>query len=249
MTGTETGNETLYIKEFGNYRALYHQGSSTIFGISTKSRRLQITDPDWQYSFDLEEGNGTKSTNPKKFIAEEYAKLSPAEMNNVRKNAEVLGVSMVKDFNGQTEQNASTILGYPCDRTTISGMTIHVIHQTDIPLLTDVNLGFMQGVTKAIKIDQGTPPEESFALPAAIVPVFDPQADELARQMAQKYIAALKEPDGAEKMRSQMQTDLQNASHDSPAETEEQQPSEDEQDTMRQEMQKGLDVLQGLFGK
>ena len=142
---------------------------------------MQITDPDWQYSFDLEEGTGTKSTNPKKFFKEEYAKLSPAERNNVRKNAEELGLSMVKDFNGHTEQNASTILGHPCDRTTISGMTIHVIHQTDIPLLTDVNLGFMQGVTKATNIDHGMPLEESFALPAAIAPVFDSQADELAR--------------------------------------------------------------------
>lgn len=253
ITGMETGEETLFIKDFGNHRALHHNGTTSLFGITTKTRRVQITDPQWQYTFDLEEGTGTRITNPKNFFQQEYDKLSAAEKENVNNNAEELGLSMVKDFNGQVEVNAATLLGYSCDRTTISGMTVYVIHKTDIPLRTEVDFGMMKGKTVATNIDQAVPTPQSFALPDNIEPVFDAAADELSRQMAAKYVATLKEPDGAERMRAQMREDAQRVmplSENPSVNSHEEQAQElNGEKSLQEDMHKGLDMLQGLFGK
>lgn len=251
ITGMESGKESLFIKDSGNYRALHHDGTTTVFGMTTRSRRVQIIEPDWQYTFDLEEGTGSKVTNPKKYFQQEYARLSAGEQKNVNKNAEELGLTMVKDFKGQTEINAATILGYSCDRTSIAGMTVYVIHKTDIPLLTEVDLGMMRGKTEATAVDLNPPPGQAFALPVGIEPVYDAQTDELSRQMAARYIATLKEPDGAEKMRQQMRTDTLGGTGNLMADEKEQQPPEEPNAAggIQENMQQGLDLLQGLFGK
>jgi hypothetical protein len=202
ITGSETGTETLYLREYGKQRAKRHEGTTTMFGISNKTSSLEITDPDWHYIFDLVAKTGTKSINPTKFFNEEYRMLSAAEKTNVRKNAEELGMSMAREFQGETVPKASKILGYDCDRTTIMGMTVNVIHQTDVPLLTEMNLLGMQTTITATAIDTGAPPASAFALPADISPVENAEADGLSQQMAKDMVSTLKEPDGAEKMKA-----------------------------------------------
>jgi hypothetical protein len=206
IAGSENGTETLYVREYGKQRAKKHEGFTSMFGISNKTESLEITDQDWHYLFDLVAKTGTKATNPTKFFNEEYGKLSPAEKQNVKKNAEKLGMSMARDFQGETVPKATKILGYDCDRTTIMGMTVNVIHQTDVPLLTEMNLLGMQTTITATAIDTGAPPAAAFALPADITPVQDAQADALSQQMAKDMVSTLKEPDGAEKMKAKWQS-------------------------------------------
>ena len=266
ISGMETGTETLYIKDYGKYRALNHDGTTSMLGITTRTHRLEITDPDWHYTFDLEANTGTKVTNPSKFYQEEFAKLTAAEKANVEKNAQELGISMLGDLNGQVEPNATEILGYSCDRTTIMGMTINLIHDTDVPLLSEMNIMGMQAKIKATSIDTGKPSSDVFALPAGIDPRYDREADEAARQMAVSAINTLKEPDGAEKMKARMKDQ---SPQDNPAMQEyrdregyrdegpdagsasgledEMQP-QDEEDTFNKSMQEGMDMLKGLFG-
>ena len=206
IAGSENGTESLYIREYGKQRARKHEGTTSMFGISNKTVSLEITDPDWHYIFDLVAKTGTKSTNPTKFFNEEYSKLSAAEKQNVKKNAEQLGMSMARDFQGETVPKATKILGYDCDRTTIMGMTVNVIHQTDVPLLTEMNLMGMRTTITATAIDTGAPPASAFALPADITPVQDADADALSQQMAREMVSTLKEPDGAEKMKAKWQS-------------------------------------------
>lgn len=48
ISGMENGNEVLYINHHGLYRALHPDGTSIMLGITTRNRRIEITDPDWQ---------------------------------------------------------------------------------------------------------------------------------------------------------------------------------------------------------
>ena len=202
IAGAENGTETLYVKEYGKQRAKKHEGVTSMLGISNTTSTLEIIDPDWHYIYDLVAKTGTKSTNPTKFFNEEYGMLSAAEKKNVRQNVEKLGMSMARDFQGETVPKAAKILGYDCDRTTIMGMTVHVIHQTNVPLRTEMNLLGMQTAITATAIDTGVPPSSAFAHPADISPIQNAGADALSQQMARDMVSTLKEPDGAEKMKA-----------------------------------------------
>lgn len=206
IAGSENGKETLYVKEYGKQRARKHEGTANMFGISSRTATLEITDPDWHYRFDLVAKTGSKSTNPTKFFNEEYSSLSAAEKKNVQKNAEELGMSMARDFQGETVPKATRILGYDCDRTTMMGMTVHIIHQTDVPLRSEMNLMGMQTTITATAIDTGAPPAAAFTFPADISPVQNTEADALSRQMAKDMISTLKEPGGAKKMKAEWQS-------------------------------------------
>lgn len=254
ITGMETGTETLYIKDYGRYRALHHEGMGRMLGITTTSRRIELTDPDWHFTFDLEEQKGTKTTNPAKIYQEEYNRLTPAEQENVRKNAEELGMSMIKGFQGETVPKATTILGYACDRTTMMGTTVYVIHNTDIPLLTEFNLMGMKGKTAATSIDTNPPPETAFAPPAGIIAVHDQEADDAARLMIAGIISNLKEPDGTEKIRAQMAGEGSEGGQPFPAlpgaeaVPGEDAPEEQQPENLDQTLQQGMDMIKGLFG-
>jgi len=255
ITGMESGTETLYIKDYGKYRAVHHDGTTSMLGFTSKARRLEITDPDWHYMFDLEEKTGTKTTNPTKLFNEEYKKLTAAEQENVRKNSEELGISMIKDFQGQTIEKAATILGYECDRTTVMGITVNVIHKTDVPLLTEMNLMGMKAKILATAIDTSAPPAaEAFALPADITAVLDQAAEDGARQMTANFISTLKEPDGAEKMKAQMASASPQQPGTQPqgqgAEPVTEQPAGDQlkEEGMEEGVQQSIELLKGLFG-
>lgn len=202
ITGAEIGSETLAISDFGQRRAKRHEGTTMVFGIGNTTQSLEITDPDHHYIFDLVAKTGTKAVNPAKYFNEEFSRLTPAEQANVRRNAEALNLSMTQDFQGQTTPKAVQILGYDCDRTTIMGMTVDLIHQTDVPLRTEMNLLGTKTTITATVVDIGKPAADTFTLPPDITPVENGPADALSQQMAKDMVATLKEEDGAEKLRA-----------------------------------------------
>ncbi len=255
ITGMETGTETLYVKDYGAHRAKEHDGTTSLLGMKMRNRTLEITDPDWIYTFDLEKKTGTRRTNPLKYYQEEYAKLSRSEKKNVRKNAEELGLSLVRDLNGQIEQNATEILGYPCDKTTIMGMSAYVIHQTDIPLQSEFNIMGLQGKIVAVSLTNDSPPADVFTLPPDITPVHDVAADSLAQQMVVSSMNTLKEPDGARKLRTQAKNSAgtgvatpEPVPPPTPVETEPEPDREQQTDPMNEAMRQGMEMLNGLFG-
>ncbi|HDK43343.1 MAG TPA: hypothetical protein ENG91_02185 [Desulfobacteraceae bacterium] len=250
VSGMENGTETLFIQDYGQRRALVHEGTTSIMGFSSRNRRLEITDPNWHYTFDLEKQTGSKTVNPGKIYQEEFNKLSAAEKKNVLKNSKELGNSMLRNFSGETVKNAATILGYNCDRTTVMGTTVYLIHNTDIMLRREMNMMGMQGKTEATSIDKGKVPPAAFALPAGIAPVRDEAAEAMTKQMVQNIINTLKEPDGAEKMRSRTR---QNSMMEMPPRGE---PATAPRGRRREgpgqmpdKLQQGMKMIQGLFGR
>lgn len=202
ITGTEKGKETLYIKESGKRQARHHQSTSTVMGMTTKKETIEITDPDWMYTYDLVEKKGGKTTNPNKIYLAEYNKMSGQEKKNFEKNAKELGTSMMGQFGGSVQQKGGKLLGYDCDITTVSGLsTIHMLHGSNVPLRTETSVMGMKTVLAATKIDTDAAiPDSAFAAPAGIEAVHNPEMESMMTSMIQHTVNTLKQPDGAKQM-------------------------------------------------
>ncbi|MBC8317780.1 MAG: hypothetical protein H8E41_07720 [Desulfobulbaceae bacterium] len=250
IQGSGQGTETLYIKDYGKQQARYHQTSMSIMGITSKTNTVEITNPEWVYTFDLEEQTGTKITNPAQIYKSEYNKLSRAEKKNVDKNALELGPSMMEGMGGETRKKASTILGYDCDVTSMMNMTtIHVIHGTDVLLRSEMSIMGMKSSTEATKIDTGARIDDTLFLPPnGIVAVHDQQAEAMMQQMIQNMMEQLKHPDGAERIRNNPQMMNEGGMQGGGIPPGDQPPAGQNNQEMMDSMKQGLDALKGLFG-
>jgi hypothetical protein len=200
LSGSEKGAETLYIREYGKERATYHKSTNTMMGRTIEKDTVNIQTPDWMYTFDLAEKSGKKNVNPQKYMIEEYNKLSPAEKEQVVKNAREMGLSM----GGKIEKNAEKILGFDCDRATVMGTTVSSIHETGIPLKTDTNMMGISMKKEATEVKKGPVDAKYFQFPAGITPQADPEGDSVSRSMAQQTVAMLKDPDAGKKVMNPM---------------------------------------------
>lgn len=233
LSGMETGEEVLYIKDHGRRTAVYRTSSTSMFGMTVQNRTVVITDPDWVYSFDLQERTGTKSINPQKLMVEEFSKLSAEERQTVEENAETMGTSMMQGMQGSVEPKAREILGYPCDKMTMMGVTVYTIHGSSVPLLTDSNMMGISMKSTATSINEGPVAEEHFQFPEGIEPQPDPEADRMARIMAEQTVAMLKDPEGFKKENKSL-LGPQNQGDISPED--------------QQKMEEAMNTLKGLFG-
>ncbi|MBU0908989.1 MAG: hypothetical protein KKA54_17260 [Proteobacteria bacterium] len=242
ITGSETGSETLYIRDYGKEKASHRKSTSKIMFMTTQTDQIEITNPDWVYTIDMKERTGTKVTNPVKFMIEEYNKLSSKEKDMVNKNVQEMGTSLMQGMQGSVQQNAEKILGYNCDLASVAGTTSYSMHGTDITLKSDVSMMGMKFSTVATKITEGSVPGDVFAPPPGIQVTHDKEADDAARAMAKSTIDTLKSPDASQKMQQQA-GDAMNQ-----AESAGQQAPPANQGS-GQDMQKAMDALKGMFGK
>ncbi|NNK93124.1 MAG: hypothetical protein HKP41_02110, partial [Desulfobacterales bacterium] len=199
LSGMETGQEVLYIKDFGSETARHRTTSISVLGMKKENKTVEIVSPDWFFTFDLQEGTGSKSVNPQKILIDEYNKLSDAEKKTVRANAEKMGTSALGGMQGSVEQNAKKILGYSCDKVIIAGTSMYYIHDTSISLLSETK---MMGVTvrsEATYIEISSVADTYFSFPQGIVPKPSLESDQVANMMAKQTIAILKDPEGFEK--------------------------------------------------
>ncbi|MEE4240246.1 MAG: hypothetical protein V2I36_02195 [Desulfopila sp.] len=236
ISGMEKGNETVYIRDYGRETATYRSSVMSMMGMKQATETIEFMDPDWIYSFDLQEGTGTKAANPQKYMIEEYNKLSTSEKQQVIKNSEQMsGGPLFGGMSADIEKNAATILGYDCDRVSLMGATVYTIPKSGVALKTESNMMGMKILIEATKIDEGSAPEKFFQHPEGITPIMDPEADAMARTMAQETMKMLKDPDAAEKAKN------------SPMML----PGAQQQDMTpeeQQEMQEAMEMLKGLFG-
>nr|WP_321465643.1 hypothetical protein [uncultured Desulfobulbus sp.] len=207
LKGTEQGEETLYIKDYGRLRAKYHKGATTVMGMSTRTETVEMQDPDWIFTYDLVAKTGSKSTNPSKLFKQEYTKLSSSEKKNFEKNAKVLGAGMMAQMGGSVTRTSATFMDYVCDVVTIQGMSTSTVFQgTDIPLKSEISMMGMMNSTIATKVDTSTAiPESVFSPPSGITAELDLQAEAMMQGTIQQMVSSLKEPDGAVKMQQQAQ--------------------------------------------
>jgi hypothetical protein len=196
LSGSQEGTEDRYFRDHGRETATYRKAVTVMMGMKMVHDTVEIQDADWTYTYDLQEKTGTKSTNPLNYMTEEYNKLTAAEKEQVRRNAETMGASFMQGMNGKVEENVTTILGQSCDRTSMMGTTVYMIHGTAIPLKTETAMAGMKMASVATSFDEGNVDDRFFQHPAGIEVVHDREADEMARNMAAQTMAMLKDPGG-----------------------------------------------------
>ena len=240
LGGMETGTEMLYIKDYGEHTAKYHKGVTSMLGVKMENNTLEFVDPDWVYRYDLKERTGTKVTNPKKYMKEEYDKLTEDEKKQVEKNAREFSVNLMQGGGGKIEENAAEMFGYKVDKATYMGITSYNIHQTPIAMKTEGSMMGMKIDMAATSVEEGKADDKYFAHPEGIEAVYDQRADDMSRLMAQKTMNWLKDPDAAQKAPPSPMPTGMGDQQTSP------QDDEEPADPASQVME---NVMKGLFGK
>lgn len=235
ISGMESGQEKLYIKDYGRKTARHRTTSTTVLGITQTTNSVEIVTPEWIYTFDLQEGVGTKSLNPQQLMIEEYHKLSPEERVRVNENAEKMAGALMGGLHGSVEPDARTILGYSCDRITAMGTTVYSIKNSSISLLSESNIMGVTIQSTAVDVDTRPVSDSHFQSPDGIVPQPSPDKDEMAAMIARQTIAALKDPDSM-KGGKQGLIGVESAGE----------PAISEEDKLR--MQEAMETIKGLFG-
>lgn len=155
VDGMEKGTEVLYIKDYGRHAAKNRTATMSVMGMKVETNTLELMDPDWVYTYDLNQKTGTRSVNPKKYMKQEYDTLSAAEKKQVMKNAEQLSVNFLSGGGGKVEKNVSEMFGFKVDRATVMGLDTYLIHDTSITLKTSGSIMGMQFNVTAIDFKKG----------------------------------------------------------------------------------------------
>ena len=191
VTGTLNGEKIIYIKDYGRTTAEYSNTAMKMFGMEQPQKEIIITTPDWVHTIDLIEKTGTKQANPTKFLIVEFNNLSKTEQKKVVKNAETLGLSTIAGMDGTIEKNVEKILGYKCDKVTMSGTIAYLFSGTELPmkmLSNNMGIKFDQIATN---IKKTKPSSSKFKLPSDIQFQHNKQVDQMMQDRAQTIIESL----------------------------------------------------------
>ena len=191
ITGTMNGKKILYIKDYGRTRAEYTNTSIKMFGLTQQQKEIIITTPDWVYTIDLLENSGIKQANLKKFMSQEFNNLSKSEQKKVVKNAEDQGIATIEGMEGTLQKNATKILGYNCDKVTMTGTILYTISGTDLTLKINGNTMGVKINQAAISVKKESGPSSKFQLPSNIIFEHDKQADQMMQDQARVVIREL----------------------------------------------------------
>ncbi|MCP4113898.1 MAG: hypothetical protein GY737_00560 [Desulfobacteraceae bacterium] len=191
ITGSQTGTETLYIKDYGRTTARHRTVSMKFLGMTQTTKEIEITTPEWVYNVDLTEQTCEKSTNPTKYMIEEFNKLSKKDRKKVIKNSLELGTQMIEGMSGTIQVKGAKVLGYPCDVVTVMGTKTYCFTGTSIVLKSEANLMGMKITSTATGIQKGAPASAHFQVPQGIQVHHNTQGDEMIKEMARTTIQNL----------------------------------------------------------
>ena len=193
LTGTMTGEKTIYVKDYGQTRAEHNNTTMKMFGMTQQQKEVIITTKDWEYTIDLMEKTGSKQANMNKYLTQEFNKLSKSDQEKVVKNVEKFGVATVDGMEGTVEKKAVKILGYTCDKVSMTGVVVYTITGTDLPLKTTGDIMGIKINQVASKVVKGNVHPSKFALPTNIEFEHDVQTDLLMAEQAKTIIQSLLE--------------------------------------------------------
>lgn len=195
ISGMEQGEEVLYIRDYGKERAKYHETVSNVMGVNMKTSIVEFKTPELIYTYDFESGEGEKGPNPQKYMIEEFEKMSAADKVLIRENAEKMHADYADNMGGGVQENVETMLGYSCDKVEVMGGSVtYLIHGTDVPLKTEMNIMGMKMLAVATSVEEGRVDDKFFRHPEGIQALSDAGMDVMAQNMARQAIAMLKDP-------------------------------------------------------
>ncbi|MFH1059831.1 MAG: hypothetical protein V1797_14285 [Pseudomonadota bacterium] len=205
LRGSEKGAATLYVD--GEKSAKHTESSLAIMGMNQAKKSIHITTPEQVIEVDLIQKKATATGNMTTYLAQRYEKLSAAEQANVRQNAEKMGASLMTSFmggGGKPQIQEGSFKGKPVQIVTVMGMTSYTWKDTPITLKTSGSMMGMQMDQEAVDIQTNVAvPANAMAVPGGIPVVFDKQADQMQRRMADNMLNMLKDPNFEQKAQSQ----------------------------------------------
>ncbi len=257
-SGTEKGTETLYARGSGEEIVRVTKTSGKVMFVPTSTNSVQIINPDWIITVDMNKKTGEKITNPQKYYLEEYNKLSAKDKAVVRKNLKEIGLNIAKQLGGSVKHNATDFLGFKCDVVTMMGVTSYQISNTPVVLKIVGSVMGLKVNTVATKIEKNVAvPDEMFKVPDGVEISHNVETDNMSKTMAVSMIERLKDPDAPNKQ-NRMIDDMKKAMKQEESEREAEQDANDEQEEQSAEnedeggmqdiVNKGLGAIKGIFG-
>ncbi|MFQ5470251.1 MAG: hypothetical protein ACE5EH_08080 [Gammaproteobacteria bacterium] len=263
ITGSQKGKETLYIRDHGNEHVKVTKSKTKIMFVTTKTDTITITTRGKVITVNMEDKTGVKMTNPNAIFEQEYSKLSAKEKKIVKENIEKTGMNLSAAVGAEVMLKGDNHLGYDCDVVKVMGTTSCNIAGSSILLKMESSMMGMGSSTIAKKIEENVAiPENIFRVPEGVKVIESREQEEMARGMVQTMLAMMKDPDAerkmAEGMREAREAQFEDAQQ-SGADVEENDSSDNEsgsassdmpdQKKVQEAMEKGMDMIKGLFGK
>ncbi|MDH5611052.1 MAG: hypothetical protein OEY66_01165 [Gammaproteobacteria bacterium] len=258
INGSQEGNETLYIRDFGNERVKITKSKGKIMFVTIITDTIEITTHDSIVNIDKDKRTATRITNPQRFMQEEIEKLSSSDRKVVMKNLETIGMNMALQMGGEVKLKAGEHLGHTCDLVTIMGATSCQMSGTPILLKMDSNLMGIKTKTVATKIDKNASiPADIFKLPKDINIAYNKESDDMNHAMVASMIELMKDPDAPKKIEEGIAQNKMEMEEEQQQETQEfenvmdedarENSDEPDQKQIDEMMQKGMKTFKGLF--
>lgn len=205
ITGAQQGTEILYIKDYGRKRVKESQSTMHVFGRTMTTKTRELTSPEWVLRYNLSDNWGEKNTNPARLYRQEYEQLGEGEKKIFATNAAQLGPSLFENAGSIVQSRSGSILGFQCDRISFGGFSSScLLHDTDIPLQSEVRVVGTINRLQAVRIDLFSPvPDALFEPPANIQVAVNEEVEAMLRQAIHQAVQTLKQPGGIEALQEQ----------------------------------------------
>ena len=245
-SGNQKGHSTVYYK--GQVMAEHKQVETKVLGFGSEDKLITITTPKRVTTVDLNKNEASYTGNPMAYMAQEYAKLSPAEKKRVKKNAEDMGRNFMSLMGGQPKITKGTFLNRPVDIITTMGLTTYSWQGKHVVLKQQGSIMGMDMNMAATDVSVGVPvPRAKLEVPAGMTAVFNQEADQQQRMMAKRIMDNLKDPNFGKKQNQAMR-DAKRQAAEAQAEAQRQQQGQPQgQEQQGDAVQQGLDAVKKIF--
>jgi hypothetical protein len=158
ITGSQTGTQTTYIKDYGKQRLIYRKSYDRIMHEDNLHETLIMITPQWTYRLNLQTKIATKESNLQTLLKEEFEHLAEYEQAYI------------------LTKSKSLRLGFACIPLSIDGTIIEVTKDGYLPLFSKTDILGYSVRTQATKIEIKALDKKVIALPQDIK-ILEQEAD------------------------------------------------------------------------
>ena len=189
--GIQSGTATVWID--GDRMARHEKRTTTVMGMAQTQEEWTISTPEEVLIWEVGAPTAYRSTNPTAEMQEDYRKLSAAEQEVVRRNADIMGNVYLGALGGG-KQSTGKFLGYDVDIVEVMGTKQFVLAGTALVVKQEGGVAGMEIKETATKIETDVDiPGDKFRLPENVKVVPSPAGD-MASNVARSTFESLKDP-------------------------------------------------------
>jgi hypothetical protein len=201
VSGGETGSQTLYLKEYGEYKTIVINTKNKFMRDKKNIKKIRYITPKWNYEIDPENNTAVKLPNIKYLLQKKFAILSPKERKMIVKNLQKLNDKSILNLKGTVFPNAKIIAGYKCNRESIKGITTYTAKNSDLILKSEANILGFHTNTIATHIEKKTLDPKIFMIDKKLKIISDKKKVTELNKKADEIINFLKKPNSTAKNR------------------------------------------------